>query len=118
MTSGGTARQLWAIVKTTHASSHHKLRHYYVHNLESTTLVPGIATSNVSSPCLGFYDLSKIDVMYLYTQGGKDLLGGISDAQMQTTLATALTTSNDATTNSGIDLTLSLVYVGQVRPVL
>ncbi|CAN0372426.1 unnamed protein product [Ascophyllum nodosum] len=52
--------------------------------------------------------------MYLYTQGGKDLLGGISDAQMQTTLATALTTSNDATTNSGIDLTLSLVYVGQL----
>ena len=56
--------------------------------------------------------------MYLYTQGGKDLLGCISDAQMQTTLATALATSNDAMDNSDIDLTFSLVYVGQVRLVL
>ena len=93
-------------------------------NLEPTTVTVtvtvdiSIATSNVSLPCLVLYDLPKIDVMYLYTQGGKDLLGGISDAQMQTTLATALTTSNDATTNSDIDLTFSLVYVGQVRLVL
>ena len=53
--------------------------------------------------------------MYLYTEGGKDVLGGISDTQMQTTLATALATSNQAMDNSAIDLTLSLVYIGLVR---
>ncbi|CAN0357794.1 unnamed protein product, partial [Ascophyllum nodosum] len=68
----------------------------------------------VSSGDRHLQSTTTIDVMYLYTQGGKDLLGGISDAQMQTTLATALTTSNDATTNSDIDLTFSLVYVGQL----
>lgn len=57
--------------------------------------------------------------MYLYTEGAKDVLGGISDTQMQSTLATGLATANEAMTNSGIDLVLSLVHVGLVRlPIL
>ena len=57
----------------------------------------------------------KIDVMMLYNEGGKDKLGGISDAQMQTTLATALSSSNEAFARSGINLEFTLVYVGLVR---
>lgn len=53
--------------------------------------------------------------MYLYTEGGKNVLGGISDTQMQSTLATGLATANEAMTNSGIGLVLSLVHVGLVR---
>ena len=106
------------IVASPCALSHRKLRRYWVPSLTPTAFVPNVVISNSSSPCLLLYDPPKIDVMYLYTQGGKGLLGGICDAQMQTTLATALATSNDATTNSDIDLTFSLVYVGQVRLVL
>ncbi|CAN0145382.1 unnamed protein product [Ascophyllum nodosum] len=57
---------------------------------------------------------TTVDVMYLYTEGGKDVLGGISDAQMQTTLAAAIASANEAMTNSDIDLTLSLVYTGSL----
>ena len=59
--------------------------------------------------------LPKIDVMYLYTEGGKTVLGGISDTQMQTTIATALVTTNEAMTNSEIDLEISPVHIGLVR---
>ena len=51
----------------------------------------------------------------LFDEGGKEKLGGISDAQMQTTLASALSSSNEAFAHSGINLKFSLVYVGLVR---
>lgn len=53
--------------------------------------------------------------MYLYTEGGKEMLGGISDTQMRTTIATAFATTNEAMANSQIDLQLSPVYIGLVR---
>lgn len=53
--------------------------------------------------------------MMLYSEDGKGMLGNISDTQMQTTLATALSTSNEALVNSGIDMEFSLVHVGPVR---
>ena len=51
----------------------------------------------------------------LFNDGGKEKLGGISDVQMQTTLATALSSSNEALAHSGINLEFSLVHVGLVR---
>ena len=75
-----------------------------------------LSTTVVAIPRLdGNFGSPKVDVMYLYTEGGKDVLGGISDAQMQTTLAAAIASANEAMTNSDIDLTLSLVYTGSVR---
>lgn len=59
--------------------------------------------------------MPKIDVMYLYTEGGKKILGGISDTQMRTMIATALATTNEAMANSQIDLKISPVYIGLVR---
>lgn len=56
--------------------------------------------------------------MMLYSEGGKGMLGNITDAQMQTTLATALSTSNEALVNSRIDMEFSLVHVGPVRACL
>ena len=57
----------------------------------------------------------QIDLMILYTEGAKESLGGISDAQMETALAAAITSTNEAMTNSDIDLEISVVYVGTVR---
>lgn len=59
-------------------------------------------------------NVRKIDAMYLYTDGGKEVLGDISDTQMQTTIAAALATTNEAMTNSDIDLEISPVYIGLV----
>lgn len=59
--------------------------------------------------------LTKIDVMYLYTDLAMEYLGGVSDTQMQTNIATALATTNEAMTNSEIDLEISPVYIGSVR---
>ena len=76
----------------------------------------GLCTALVANLWILYSTLySKIDVMYLYTEGGKDVLGGISDTQMQTTLATALATANEAMNNSDIGLSLSLTHVGLVR---
>lgn len=54
--------------------------------------------------------------MYLYTEGGRTVLGGISDTQMQTTIATGVATTNQAMINSDIDLEISPVHIGLVRP--
>lgn len=53
--------------------------------------------------------------MFLYTESALEAYGDVTDAQMETVLATAITSSNEAMGNSGIDLELSVVYVGQVR---
>lgn len=53
--------------------------------------------------------------MFLYTESALEAYGDITDAQMETVLATAITSSNEAMSNSDIDLELSVVYVGPVR---
>ncbi|CAN0355754.1 unnamed protein product [Ascophyllum nodosum] len=53
---------------------------------------------------------TQIDLMFLYTPGGRDILG-VSDSQMQSVLADSLITVNEAMVNSDIDLQLSLVRV-------
>lgn len=53
--------------------------------------------------------------MFLYTESALEAYGDITDAQMETVLATAITSSNEAMVNSDIDLELSVVYVGPVR---
>lgn len=62
------------------------------------------------------HDFRKIDVMYLYTKGVKEVLGDISDIQVQTTIATAIATTNQAMNNSKIDLEISPVHIGSVSP--
>ena len=53
--------------------------------------------------------------MLLHTQKGRDLLGGISNAQMETKLAEAFSTSREAMENSEIDLSLNLVHVEAIE---
>lgn len=57
---------------------------------------------------------SQIDVMFLYSELGRELLGNISPEQIETTLLEALVWTNEAMVNSEIDLVFSLVYVGEV----
>ncbi|CAN0210390.1 unnamed protein product, partial [Ascophyllum nodosum] len=69
---------------------------------QAASRVPAEAYRRVSKRERQLQTSTTIDVMYLYTEGGKDVLGGISDTQMQTTLATALATANEAMDNSDI----------------
>lgn len=48
--------------------------------------------------------------MFFYTPSGRDILG-VSDSQMQSELADALITSNEAMVNSNVNLQFSLVRV-------
>lgn len=58
--------------------------------------------------------LLQITVMFLYSEEARTTLGLISDSQMQTYLAEALTWTNEAMMNSEIDLRWSLAHVGPV----
>lgn len=51
--------------------------------------------------------------MFFYTPSGRDILG-VSDSQMQSELADALITSNEAMVNSNVDLQFSLVRIEPV----
>lgn len=53
--------------------------------------------------------------MLLYTEGVKATLGDVGDDQVESTLATAITSSNLALQNSEIDAEFRLVYTGPVR---
>ncbi|CAN0243372.1 unnamed protein product [Ascophyllum nodosum] len=53
---------------------------------------------------------TQIDLMFMYTPSGRDLLG-VSDSQMQSELADSLDAVNDAMVNSAIDVQFSLVRV-------
>ena len=55
----------------------------------------------------------QIDLMFMYTPGGRDILG-VSDSQMQSELADSVITVNEAMANSDIDLRFSLVRVEPV----
>lgn len=55
-------------------------------------------------------------MLYLYTKGVNEVLGDISDIQVQTTIATAIATTNQAMNNSKIDLEISPVHIGSVSP--
>lgn len=59
--------------------------------------------------------LPQINVMMLYTETIKSILGDLSDSQMDSTLAVAIASSNQALNNSSIDAEFRLVYVGPVR---
>lgn len=52
--------------------------------------------------------------MFLYTENAQNILGLLSDSQMQTYLAETLSWTNQAMVNSEIDLELPLVHVGPV----
>jgi len=56
-----------------------------------------------------------MDVMLLYTEGVKTTLGGVSDDQVESTLATAIASSNLALQNSQVNAEFRLVYTGPVR---
>lgn len=62
-----------------------------------------------------YITLPQIDVMMLYTETIKSVLGDLSDSQMESTLAVAIASSNQALNNSNIDAEFRLVYVGPVR---
>ena len=51
----------------------------------------------------------------LYTDDVKAMLGGISDAQLESTFAAAIATSTEALINSDIDAAFRIVFVGSVR---
>lgn len=53
--------------------------------------------------------------MLLYTEKGRALLGGVGDAQMETKLAEAFSSSREAMENSEIDLSLNLVHVEAIE---
>lgn len=62
-----------------------------------------------------YISLPQIDVMMLYTETIKSILGDLSDSQMDSTLAVAIASSSQALNNSNIDAEFRLVYVGPVR---
>ena len=51
----------------------------------------------------------------LYTDDVKTMLGGVTDAQLESTFAAAIASSTEALTNSDIDAEFRLVFVGPVR---
>lgn len=53
--------------------------------------------------------------MLLYSEEAKLLLGGITDAQMQTTIVESLVWTNNAFVNSEVDVSVFPVYIGEVR---
>ena len=53
--------------------------------------------------------------MMLYTDDVKTMLGGVTDAQLESTFAAAIASSTEALTNSDIDAEFRLVFVGPVR---
>lgn len=53
--------------------------------------------------------------MMLYTDDVKAMLGGISDAQLESTFAAAIASSTEALINSDIDAAFRIVFVGSVR---
>ncbi|CAN0252790.1 unnamed protein product [Ascophyllum nodosum] len=50
--------------------------------------------------------------MMLYTDDVKTMLGGVTDAQLESTFAAAIASSTEALTNSDIDAEFRLVFVG------
>ena len=52
--------------------------------------------------------------MFLFTEAALVTMGGISPAQMTSIIFGALASANAAFTNSGIDLTFNLAFVGLV----
>lgn len=57
----------------------------------------------------------QIDMMFLYTPRGRDILG-VSDSQMQSELADYVNGMNTAMDNSDVDLQFSLVRIEPVNP--
>lgn len=58
---------------------------------------------------------TQVDVLVLYTAEAKMALGNVSDAQIESDIATAFQWSNDATENSEIPLTFNIAHTQQVR---
>lgn len=59
--------------------------------------------------------LRQIDIMMLYTDLALVQLGGVTTAQMESTITEGLVTSNTAFENSEVPIEFSLVHVGQVK---
>ncbi|CAM9617644.1 unnamed protein product, partial [Laminaria digitata] len=57
----------------------------------------------------------QIDIMMLYSDEARTLLGGISTEQMETTIAESLVRTNAAFLNSELALSVNVVYIGEVR---
>ena len=57
----------------------------------------------------------QIDVMMLYTDDVKPMLGGVTDAQLESMFAAEIASTTEALTNSDIDAEFRLVFVGPVR---
>ncbi|CAM9926139.1 unnamed protein product [Ascophyllum nodosum] len=57
----------------------------------------------------------EVDVMMLHTVDARDLLGGVSDSQMETILSAAFSSSQEAMANSNIGLSLRLVHVQPIE---
>ena len=53
--------------------------------------------------------------MMLHTVDARDLLGGVSDSQMETILSAAFSSSQEAMANSNIGLSLRLVHVQPIE---
>lgn len=53
--------------------------------------------------------------MILYSEEAMISLGGISHAQMQTTIVESLASTNAAFVNSELALTMNAVHIGEVR---
>lgn len=57
----------------------------------------------------------QVDIMVLYSSDSLNrTIGGVAPEQMESMIADEITVSNEATTNSEVDLQFNLVFVGPV----